>query len=292
MSSAGSSRRGGRRGTTLTTQHLLHAGSTEHYEDTALYDFEYEDQRADIDWYLALFSMHARVRAKAERPPLSALELGAGTGRITLPLIDAGHQLTALDISEKMLAALKAKAKAAALDPPACIVADMRKLPLDDSSVDLVIAPFNCLMHLYTWKDLLVCFREAARVLRPGGEFAFDVLLPDLDWLTWDPTARHGVTKFKHPVTGQRMVYSTNHDYDHGTQVCHIRLYYDLGSRPRPRSEPHKLVHLAHRQIFPEEIRALVELSGLELVSFDGDFLGRSLNEGIESQVVRSRKPA
>ena len=167
----------------------------------------------------------------------------------------------------------------------------MRELPQDAASFDLVLAPFNALMHLYTWKDLRACFDEVFRVLRPGGEFAFDVLLPDLDWLTWDPNKRHGVTPFKHPVTGQKMVYSTNHEYDHATQVCHIRLYYDLGSRPRPRSEPYKLVHLAHRQIFPEEIRALLELSGFELVSLDGDFLGLSLRAGVESQVVRARKP-
>jgi ubiquinone/menaquinone biosynthesis C-methylase UbiE len=279
----------------LAHQQLLQAGTFDHYEDTALYDFEYQDQRADIDWYLALASESAAAKTTGARQrgrEFEILELGAGTGRITLPLVQTGLRVQALDLNEKMLAALRHKAEQARLATPACVVADMRELPLADHSVDLVIAPFNALMHLYTHRDLSACFREVHRVLRPGGEFAFDVLLPDLDWLTWDPNARHGVTKFRHPVTNERMVYSTNHEYDHNTQICHIRLYYDLGSRVRPRSEPHKLVHLAHRQIYPEEIRAHLELAGLELVSLDGDFLGLSLRGEIESQVVRARKPS
>lgn len=280
----------------LARQQLLCAGTSEHYEDTELYDFEYQDQSADLDWYLALATelasskTPARQSAGGRERDLEILELGAGTGRITLPLIKTGHHVHALDLHERMLASLKIKADREGLEVPPCIIADMRDIPLPDRSVDLVIAPFNALMHLYSWKDLGACFREANRVLRKGGEFAFDVLLPDLDWLTWDKDARHGVTKFRHPVTGERMVYSTNHEYDHESQICHIRLYYDLGSRVRPRSEAYKLVHLAHRQIFPEEIRAQLELANFELVSLDGDFLGLSLRAEIESQVVRARK--
>src|SRR5690606_31024838 len=136
----------------------------------------------------------------------------------------------------------------------------------------------------------LACFSEVHRVLQPGGAFAFDVLMPDLDWLTWDPNKRHGVTRFEHPVSKETMCYSTNHSYDHATQVCHIRIYYDLGPRPKPRSEPHKLVHLAHRQIWPEEVRALIATAGFELESHTGDFAGAPISSELESQTLICRK--
>jgi ubiquinone/menaquinone biosynthesis C-methylase UbiE len=265
-----------------TQQHqLLERGTSDHYIDTALYDFEYKEQEQDIDWYRGIADERAQRR--------DILELGAGTGRITIPLAKAGHEVWALDRMRSMLDSLEAKYEA--LEGPVgdvtTLEGDMREIPLEDASVGMVLAPFNCLMHLYTWQDLLACFREVHRVLQPGGTFAFDVLLPDLDWLQWDPNKRHAVTRFVHPATGSRMIYSTNHEYDHETQVCHIRVYYDdaLRGRFRPRGKPKKLVHLAHRQIFPEEARALLAWAGFELEAHTGDFLGLSLNQDVESQV-------
>jgi len=270
-------------------ERLLKRGTVEHYGDTALYDFEYEEREEDREWYRAL--------ARAQAPHTAILELGAGTGRISCPLADDGHAVLALDSMPSMLAALAqrvaARSRPGTITP---IEADMRRLPLDDASVDLVIAPFNALMHLYTWTELLACFREVQRVLLPGGTFAFDVEFPDLEWLMWDPEERHAITPFTHPVTGERLVYSTNHTYDPGSQVCHIRIYYDRASRPgggfMPPAKPHKLVHLAHRQIFPEEVRMLVAQAGLELLSHTGDFEDVSLGPSVQSQVVVCTKRA
>lgn len=264
-------------------ERLLRRGTVEHYRDTELYDFEYEEREDDRQWYRKL----ARERA----PTGPILELGAGTGRITCPLAQDGHTLVALDHMKSMLAALRRRARRDGVeDAITPIEADMRALPLGDASMSMVIAPFNALMHLYTWADLLACFREVARVLVPGGTFAFDVELPDLEWLTWDPEERHAITPFTHPRTGERLIYSTNHSYDPGSQVCHVRIYYDdappPGRRFVPPEKPRKLVHLAHRQVFPEEARLLVSAAGLRLHSHTGDFEDVSLGPSVQSQVI------
>lgn len=280
----------------LTT--LLARGTDDHYLDPLLYDFEYGDQTADVEWYCAL--VDARVPDRVELGGSgTVLELGAGSGRVTIPLARGGHRILALDRMEPMLEHLALKVRRLEqADYPIegeieALVADMTAIPLADDSVSLVVAPFNCLMHLYTWQELLACFREVARVLEPGGTFACDVLMPDLEWLQWDPNERHAVTPFEHPRTGRKMIYSTNHEYDHDTQVCHIRIYYDSakGGRLRPRTTPDHVVHLAHRQIFPEELRMLVGVAGLKLESHTGDFLDLSLNEDIEAQALIARKP-
>lgn len=186
------------RSRTPNEEELLLRGTRDHYEDAALYDFEYEDRGVDIVWYRRLA---ARLGVKQR-----ILEPGAGTGRITVPLLEAGHVVTALDKMPPMLELLQAKAAASPSFGAqlAVVVGDMTALPLADGAFDLVIAPFNALQHLYSYRELLACFCEARRVLAPGGTFAFDVLLPDLDWLTWDPDERHAVTHFKHPTTGSR----------------------------------------------------------------------------------------
>jgi SAM-dependent methyltransferase len=280
----------GRRERERELAELLDRGTNEHYRDPLLYDFEYADQDDDVDWYGAL----ADERGVGK----TILELGAGSGRIAIPIVMAGHHLIALDRMPEMLDHLFAKldALAKAGEPVAGhverLAAEMTAIPLPDASVGLVIAPFNVLMHLYSWRDLLSCFREVYRVLEPGGSFAFDVLLPDFDWLRWDPQERHAVTHFEHPRTGQKLIYSTNHQYDPDTQICHIRIYYDeaQGGGLRPRSKPLQTVHLAHRQIFPEEIRMLAGVVGFEIESHTGDFLDLSLNSDVEVQVVLCRK--
>ncbi len=271
---------------------LLDRGSREHYQDAPLYDFEYADRLDDIEWYVEL----AGELAEELRRPLEILELGAGTGRITLALLASGHRLTALDRMAPMLRHLEAKTPPRDRARLRLVEADMSAPPVDAESFDLVLAPFNTLMHLYTQEQLRTCFAAVWRALRVGGTFAFDVLLPDIEWLTWDPSRRHGVTYFKHPTTGERLVYSTNHTYDHSTQICHVRIFYDdAPMRPQafePPPLPRRLVHLAHRQIFPEELRLLVATAGLCLDSHSGDFYGAPLSADIESQVVRCRKTA
>ncbi|MCB9700445.1 MAG: class I SAM-dependent methyltransferase [Myxococcales bacterium] len=270
---------------------LLARGTDDHYEDAALYDFEYFDRSEDVEFYQEL----AHELAREQGRPLRILELGAGTGRITTVLLRDGHHLTALDRMAPMLARLEAKVVRPEERARLRIIeADMSAPPIDEGAFDLVIAPFNALMHLYEHATLLRCFAAARRGLVEGGTFAFDVLLPDLEWLMWDPDERHAVTAFVHPTTGEELIYSTNHTYDPGSQICHIRIFYDDAPRPGvdfdPPATPRRLVHLAHRQIFPEELRGLIAAAGLRLESLSGDFCGLPLVHGVESMVARCRR--
>ena len=94
------------------------------------------------------------------------LELGVGTGRIALPLIERGYEYTGVDISDKMLARLRTKAGDA---PNLHVVkASVDELPLPDCSFDVIIAVH--LLHLVPeWEKAL---GEVERILAPGGFFA------------------------------------------------------------------------------------------------------------------------
>lgn len=108
------------------------------------------------------------------RVPLrgSVLEIGIGTGRISLPLLAAGVNVSGVDISPRMLDRLRAKAEAArAADPTRpwgtldVREGDMTALPFADASFDAVVAVH--VFHLVgDWRRAL---DEALRVVRPGG---------------------------------------------------------------------------------------------------------------------------
>ncbi len=258
--------------------HLLAVdlGAREHYADAALYDHEYRRRRADVRWYRDL----AR---RVLGGPGAILELGCGSGRVTVALARDGHRVTALDQSAPMLAALEARR--ARLPPSvreriAPVRGDLRDFALR-RRFPLVIAPFNVLEHLYTRIELAACLRAVRRHLAPGGVLAFDVQLPDPGWLARDPARRWARTRFTHPTTGQRTWYSTSHHYDPVSQIAIIHLYYEP-----ERGGREQVVLLSQRKYFPAELEALLAHAGFRVVEHGGDFAGAPLGPGAESQVV------
>jgi SAM-dependent methyltransferase len=101
--------------------------------------------------------------AARERGPV--LDVGAGTGRVALPLARAGHDVTALDREPELLEALRARARGARI---ATVVADARDFALD-RRFGLVIVPMQTIQLLPERTGFLAAARRA---LVPGGLLA------------------------------------------------------------------------------------------------------------------------
>lgn len=278
-------------------QAALQAGAVEHYEDAVLYDHEYKRRRDDVNWYRAL----ARQVGAGQRGgrPLRVLELGCGSGRLLVPLLRDGCEVLGVDRSAAMLARCAEKlgrTSRAAQGRAQLVRADFRALPLGEPAAarfPLVICPFNGFMHLYTRHDVEQCLAEVRRLLAPGGLFALDVLNPDPGWLARDPLRRWSRTRFRHPGTGERLVYTTNHVYDAAAQIAWIRIYYeadpkaDAAAAARP-SPPHT-VQLTHRQFYPAELEALLHYNGFTIVQSAGGFDGQPISSVSAEQVICAR---
>ncbi len=98
------------------------------------------------------------------------LDAGAGTGRFTIPLLEAGLEVVSLDISLEMLEegrrAGEKRGKELRLT-----AGDLERLPFPDESFDSVVS-IIVLRHFPNWRELLA---ECVRVLRPGGRLIFDM---------------------------------------------------------------------------------------------------------------------
>jgi len=94
--------------------------------------------------------------------PVTVLELGAGTGKLTARLVAAGHDVHATDPDEAMLAVLRER-----LPDARASVCGAEQIPVADQSVDVVVAA-----QCFHWFDPEVALPEIARVLRPGGHLA------------------------------------------------------------------------------------------------------------------------
>ena len=93
------------------------------------------------------------------------LDLACGTGDIALLASAAGADVTALDITPRMITLARQKVRAAGVRPMRLLVADMTAIPLPDACVDVVTTGYG----LRNVPDLDRAIAEIHRVLKPGG---------------------------------------------------------------------------------------------------------------------------
>lgn len=99
------------------------------------------------------------------------LDVGCGTGKSFLPMLERGYEVTACDISPGMVERARERTAGTGAD---VLLADARSLP-DIGPFDLVTSLDDALNYLLTEEDLAAAFAGVARNLRPGGLFVFDL---------------------------------------------------------------------------------------------------------------------
>jgi SAM-dependent methyltransferase len=201
-----------------------------------------------------------------------ALELAIGTGRVALPLAARGVAVTGIELSEAMVAQLRAKPGGDAI-PVA--IGDMATTRVD-GSFGLVYLVFNTLVNLTSQDAQVACFENAAAHLEPGGCFVVEVGIPQLRRLP--PGERGnvigiedgywGIDEFD--VVGQRL-------------VSHHFIATDGGIRRKS---------LPFRYVWPSELDLMARLAGLRLRERSADWHGAPLAEDSRSHVSVWEKPA
>jgi SAM-dependent methyltransferase len=123
------------------------------------------------------------------------VELAVGTGRIAVPVAQAGIDVIGVDSSPAMLAVARRAAEAAGVAHRLDLrLGDLREPPVDER-VPLVICPFRSLLHMETEAEKLRALRAARALLADGGRFVFDVFSPSREdieetdgrWLEREP---------------------------------------------------------------------------------------------------------
>lgn len=253
--------------------------------DPELYDLATPDAfRGDVDWY----------RRKAQESGGPILELGAGTGRITLPIAQDGIAIHALDVHRGMLAVLRRKIAALPEDvqePITVTEGDMRAFQANVKFA-LIIIPFRAFLHNLTVDDQLACLQRAHEHLRPGGRLAFNVFHPSLAFMAQHAGALEGVWRWAatHPGSGGScVVRSEANRYDTVQQRVFSQHRYEQfdAEGNLTRTFLHRL-ELAY--LYPADIRRLLEQSGFDEVQIAGGFTDEPFANDTDELVVEAKR--
>ena len=129
---------------------------------------------------------------------LTALDAGCGSGRYLQALTERGARAIGMDLSAAMLERARESTRRIAR-------ADLRALPFDAMSIDLVV----CGLALGDFAEIELALTEIARVLRPGGYVVYSVVHPAGEAAGWSRTfesdgRQFAIDGFWHSVDRQR----------------------------------------------------------------------------------------
>ncbi len=202
------------------------------------------------------------------------LELGSGTGRLTIPLARAGNAVTGLELSPGMLGQCRRK-----LETESQVVQSRITLMQGDMTdfqiprmFDLAIAPCNTFCHMLSLEDMTKAMSCIHGNLREGGMLIIDNSLPDIAAMV-ESGGKEEVLEFTHPEKNTRIVDRFTPEYDFLNQMEHDHIVlqeYDGESIVR---EAESQVTLTW--FFPRELEFMIQRCGFQVMETRG-----SLTEG------------
>ena len=195
------------------------------------------------------------------------LELGCGSGRLTVLIAQSGVEVIGVDLSKPMLETARAKAQRAGVRVP-FLEGDMRNFEVP-RKFSAIFIPGNSLLHLLTSEDVKQCFASVHRHLLPHGRLIFDVSKWDLTKLACDPEQRVPVMQ----VNGISIEETAS--YDSASQIRDVTWHFSDS----------RVVQYRLRVIFPQELLLLLEQSGFHLDARYGEFTRESFESSSPRQV-------
>jgi SAM-dependent methyltransferase len=234
------------------------------YVAPALYDVQYSAYREDLPFWADL--------ARGAGGPV--LEVGCGTGRVHLPMLQAGADLEGFDLQPAMLDELRRKAAVLGL-APRVHEADMRDFTLPRRYA-LIVIPFRAFLHNLTTADQLATLRACRQHLDAGGRLVVDLFYPSFARLTEPDGEWRLEREFPHPESGRPMSVVSRHERDRVNQTMQVEMELrELDERGAVVAAHPETFAL--RWIWKPEMELLLRVAGYARWEVIGGFDGRPL---------------
>ena len=226
-----------------------------------------------------------RVAAEADG---RVLELGCGTGRISIPLAKSGVDLVGVDRSEPMLARARTRTARTSRTTGTSgtisfVRADIRSLPFKRSRFSMVLAPYGILQSLIRERDLTDTLDSVARVITRGGTFGID-LVPDVpNWREYENKVQlRGEAKGGARLT---LVESVRQD-----PRRHLTTFEQQYVEQRGRRTTTHRFELTFRTLTIAQMSRRLERAGFRVETVLGDYRGRPWDARADVWIILAKK--
>ena len=231
--------------------------------------------RRDVPFWL-------RMTGVVKRP---VLELGCGTGRVTMPLAHEGVHVVGIDRSAEMLARARTRVRRQRRGvAPDLIRGDIRHLPFPDASFQLVMAPYGILQSLLSERDLKTTLAEVARVVEPDGMFGLE-LVADLP--SWGEYAKRVSMRGRRSSGGTQV---TLYESVRQDQAKRLTIFDQEFVERRGRAVRRHAFALTFRTLSVPQMTKRLETAGFRVEMLLGDYQGGPWDPRAEVWIIMARK--
>jgi len=224
-----------------------------------------------------------RVAAQADG---QVLELGCGTGRITVPLLKHHIDVVGVDRSGPMLDRAVSRARRIPNHKsliPAFVRADIRALPFKRGRFAMVLAPYGILQSLTRERDLTATLESVARVLERGGRFGID-LVPDVpEWREYS----NKVQLKGGMAGGARLTLVESVRQDRRRRLTTFEQQYLV--RRAGKTDVHRF-ELTFRTLTIAQMTKRLERAGFTVETVLGDYRGRPWDARADVWIILAKK--
>jgi ubiquinone/menaquinone biosynthesis C-methylase UbiE len=231
--------------------------------------------RRDVPFWLR---MTGAVRGRV-------LELGCGTGRVTLPLAHEGVHVVGVDRSAEMLARARRRVGRQRRGMrPDLVRGDVRHLPFPDGAFPMVMAPYGILQSLLNERDLKATLADVARVVARDGFFGLE-LVADLP--SWGEYARKVSLRGRRRPGGSQvtLVESVRQDRARG-----LTIFDQEFTERKGRSTRTHAFALTFRTLSVPQMTRRLAAAGFRVEALLGDYQGGPWDPRAEVWIILARK--
>ena len=247
-----------------------------------LYDITVPDWEGEIDFYREL----AR---EASSKGQSILEVGCGTGRVTLRIAQEGAKVVGTDLDDDMLKVARSKSAGIHWEQ-----GDMRTLDLHQAFV-LIILPGDAFQFMCTPKDQVKALETFKRHLEPGGVLVVHLDHQSVDWLG-DLLGGLGgkfehVKDITHPRTRNIIRKANAWRYEPSTQTAIVVTKWEEIGKDGDVLQTWERKPMSLHCVFRFEMEHLLARTGFEIQAVYGDFFKSELKDDSSDMIWVARKP-
>ena len=214
------------------------------------------------------------------------LELGCGTGRVSMPLARAGIDLVGVDRSAPMLERARRRITSSPTRQLARFLrfvrSDIRALPFEARSFAMVIAPYGILQSLIRPRDLTATLASVARVIAPGGTFGID-LVPDVP--KWREYSNRVQLRGRAGGAQLTLIESVRQDPQRRLTTFEQKYVERRGARTRE----HRF-DLTFRTLSVPQMMQQLERAGFAVDAVLGDYHGRPWDDRADVWIIVAKK--